>query len=146
MRSEPIFPVFFSHNINIHFLSTESNCPMITERFAVIWLAVTFHVQSLSADKCAILGNSINNLMFSEWGGGGSEGQKRKLIQNANDHSRRLRSSFRMLASFIVLSTIFFLMLASPFGRPHSNSRSLILHYETGLMAYIRMHAFLVNS
>src|ERR1700690_2550220 len=91
MRSEPIFPVFFSHNINIHFLSTESNCPMITERFAVIWLAVTFHVQSLSADKCAILGNSINNLMFSEWGGGGSEGQKRKLIQNANDHSRRLK-------------------------------------------------------
>jgi hypothetical protein len=83
---------------------------------------------------------NLINKYVSEWGGGISQGQKRKLIPNANDHRARLRSSFRMLASFIVLSTIFFLMLTSPFSRLHSNLRFPIIHCETGLMDYTRMH------
>ena len=31
------------------------------EQFVVFWLTVTFHEKNLIPDKCAILGNSINN-------------------------------------------------------------------------------------
>jgi hypothetical protein len=45
---------------------------------------------------------------MGEWGGGVSQDQKRRLIQNENDHRRRPRSFFSKPVSFIVLSKIFF--------------------------------------
>jgi len=85
-------------------------------------------------------GKIQSTLKVGEWGGSISKGQKRKLIQNANDHGRRPRSSFRMLAFFTILSTLFFLMTTYPFSKLHSNLRFPISHCETGLRDYIRMH------
>ena len=52
---------FFSH-INIIYLPwSECSLSKIMEHFVVFWLTVTIHEQNLSPDKCAVLGNSINN-------------------------------------------------------------------------------------
>jgi hypothetical protein len=51
-----------------------------------------------------------------------------------------------MLVLFIILSTLFFLMTASPFGKLHSNLRFPISHCETGSRDYIRMHTRPMSS
>ena len=55
------FSFFPPHIIYIYISWTASSFTLIMEQVVVFWLVVTFHEQNLSPDRCAILGNLINN-------------------------------------------------------------------------------------